>query len=378
MTTLDVDSLYCPITREIYNEPVVAADGFTYEKDALIMWFKNHNTSPKTNKIIDRVYLRSFDKIQQVRDYLIDNPQKIDEKYIKKEDIIENIINTKNNYEILLNSKNFTGLTIDLNKIKDWKKLFTINTELLKKLINIFCKNSELINKDGRNPIHYICQYSTPEIIKYVIDIGFNLELRTEQGWKPIHFICKYSIPEVIKYIIDKGVDIECDTLAYCRPVHFICVYSTPEMLKYIINKGVELESIARNGNKLIHLICVYSTLEVVKLVINKGVDLEYSNNIGCKPIHSVFKSSDPDIIEYILLIYLKRNLDITSKIKMFENIKCDYTILDLIRLNGLFNNNEKEELIMLLNPYFNLPKSSNRSTIYTRMRKIICKFIRI
>lgn len=34
MTTFekDIDTLYCPITREIYNHPVVASDGFIYEK----------------------------------------------------------------------------------------------------------------------------------------------------------------------------------------------------------------------------------------------------------------------------------------------------------------------------------------------------------
>jgi hypothetical protein len=39
----------CPITMEIMADPVVAADGFTYERSAIETWLRNHATSPKTN-----------------------------------------------------------------------------------------------------------------------------------------------------------------------------------------------------------------------------------------------------------------------------------------------------------------------------------------
>ncbi|KAI0528685.1 hypothetical protein KFK09_001227 [Dendrobium nobile] len=40
----------CPIFQEIMKNPHTAADGFTYEEEALRIWFNNgHNTSPMTN-----------------------------------------------------------------------------------------------------------------------------------------------------------------------------------------------------------------------------------------------------------------------------------------------------------------------------------------
>ncbi|XP_038892792.1 U-box domain-containing protein 32-like isoform X2 [Benincasa hispida] len=40
----------CPIFQEIMKDPLIAADGFTYEADAIRGWFKSgHNTSPMTN-----------------------------------------------------------------------------------------------------------------------------------------------------------------------------------------------------------------------------------------------------------------------------------------------------------------------------------------
>ena len=39
----------CPITFEIMDDPVVAADGYTYEATAIAAWMARHSTSPMTN-----------------------------------------------------------------------------------------------------------------------------------------------------------------------------------------------------------------------------------------------------------------------------------------------------------------------------------------
>ena len=39
-------------------------------------------------------------------------------------------------------------------------------------------------------------------MIKYIVDKGVDLECEAFNKWKPIHFICEFSTPEMIKYII--------------------------------------------------------------------------------------------------------------------------------------------------------------------------------
>jgi hypothetical protein len=41
--------LCCPITHEVFKDPVVAADGITYERSAITGWLTTHDTSPMTN-----------------------------------------------------------------------------------------------------------------------------------------------------------------------------------------------------------------------------------------------------------------------------------------------------------------------------------------
>ena len=42
----------CPITTEVLQDPVIAMDGFTYEREAIAAWFRRHDTSPITRQVV--------------------------------------------------------------------------------------------------------------------------------------------------------------------------------------------------------------------------------------------------------------------------------------------------------------------------------------
>lgn len=50
MTVVERDALLtCPITHELFKDPVVAGDGFTYERAAIQRWMRRSSRSPMTN-----------------------------------------------------------------------------------------------------------------------------------------------------------------------------------------------------------------------------------------------------------------------------------------------------------------------------------------
>ncbi|XP_042303084.1 WD repeat, SAM and U-box domain-containing protein 1 isoform X1 [Sceloporus undulatus] len=52
------DEFLCPITRELMKEPVIAADGYSYEKEAMENWIiKKRHSSPMTNLPLQRLVL---------------------------------------------------------------------------------------------------------------------------------------------------------------------------------------------------------------------------------------------------------------------------------------------------------------------------------
>ncbi|CAF3680297.1 unnamed protein product [Rotaria socialis] len=53
-----LNSITCCITKAILRDPVVAADGFTYEREAITKWFETSNRSPMTNQELEDLELK--------------------------------------------------------------------------------------------------------------------------------------------------------------------------------------------------------------------------------------------------------------------------------------------------------------------------------
>lgn len=68
----------CPITREVMLYPVVASDGQSYEKFAIVAWLKEHNTSPMTNKIMkSNKIIQNFTLRSMIREFIDRNQLKL-------------------------------------------------------------------------------------------------------------------------------------------------------------------------------------------------------------------------------------------------------------------------------------------------------------
>ena len=64
------DEFICPITYEIFREPVVASDGFTYERNSIEKWLKTNNTSPKTKEPISQILTTNFTFKKLIQDLI--------------------------------------------------------------------------------------------------------------------------------------------------------------------------------------------------------------------------------------------------------------------------------------------------------------------
>lgn len=47
----------CPLTKALMQTPVIAADGYTYEKQAIVSWLHSHDTSPVTGSPLAHMHL---------------------------------------------------------------------------------------------------------------------------------------------------------------------------------------------------------------------------------------------------------------------------------------------------------------------------------
>jgi len=53
---LTKEDFTCPISLQIFNDPVLASDGHHYEKILLEEWIRGKRTSPMTGTILSKQY----------------------------------------------------------------------------------------------------------------------------------------------------------------------------------------------------------------------------------------------------------------------------------------------------------------------------------
>lgn len=70
MTSAAIPSGFlCPITHEVMKDPVTCSDGFSYERNAIMRWLSDHNTSPMTNMLMDTVFYPNLSLRTSIQDY---------------------------------------------------------------------------------------------------------------------------------------------------------------------------------------------------------------------------------------------------------------------------------------------------------------------
>ena len=65
---LDRDQFIDPMTLELYLDPVITADGQTYEREPIERWLSGHNTSPATGEVLANKDLIPSYKVKEIVD----------------------------------------------------------------------------------------------------------------------------------------------------------------------------------------------------------------------------------------------------------------------------------------------------------------------
>ena len=230
-----IENLKCPISHQIFRNPVVAMDGITYEKEEIIKWFRKKSTSPMTGKNISNT--------------LIDN-------YCIKS-IIEHVVNMnkellKDQYPYVFSDYLKGNCKIMEIEKFDWKDFYCFKYSEFK---TIFSK-------------------MTDDEIKHIIDHSINLEERDNDGWTPINFAIDLFSFDIVKYLVEKNVNLENKTKEGRKPIHIACCNKKIEILKLLIDKNVDLESVF-SGKRPVHMIKEHCDLKTLKYIMDKGVNLD-------------------------------------------------------------------------------------------------------
>ena len=183
----------------------------------------------------------------------------------------------------------------------------TLNENMIKLLIDNGASLNALDEND-RTPFHVLCLNDniTFNILKYFIFIYKNININPDKDkWNIIHYLFsnKNITEDMIKLVIEEGFDLECLTNDNDTPINILCGNSkaTLNMIKLLIDKNVSIEHNNCYNWKPIHYACLNGNKDIIKYIIDISTDLEIKANNSLSPLYFILKLNDDELLYYII-----------------------------------------------------------------------------
>ena len=250
----------CSITHQVMIDPVIAADGYNYEREAITQWLQTHDTSPKTNEKLDHKNLTTnHDKRSDILDFLDSYPELYigDEVYLCKSWIAEFITAIKQN---------------KLQEVQRWldkdKRLLTCKLE------------------DDFTALHLACEFSyeVVDILLKTLKQRNQSILPGEIGFKPVHLNLllerALSSRDHFHYdlLLSLGAELEQPDALQNTLLHRMVVNNNPEAVSWLLEQKTVLESYNSEGNTPLLLSVIHNNKELVEFLLKKGADPKVKN----------------------------------------------------------------------------------------------------
>ncbi len=333
------DTLECPITHQIFLDPVFAEDGHVYERNAILNWLKKKKESPVTRKPITK-NIRPAHIIKGLVDkYLEENPSQI--KYQFKE--FDTYSKNKKEINYSLKEKKFTELIYYTDFVLNDQWTNT-NIIFLEHLLS-FCNNEKVImhvldNATNINcidmykwrPFHYILKLCPYNLIKKLFEkykhqwtlyeSEYSNQINANYCTPNLYDIVLNSyhsentVYRIVKYLIELGVDINTYNESYggCLPIHFAIKKKYTKVVKLLIKSNADLSLTTEyNNDTTITYACRYGNLEIIQDLLNAGCSLTESNIKYDTPLMIICEYQDIDTIKFFIKYFIERNVKIES-----------------------------------------------------------------
>ncbi|STY29812.1 Ankyrin repeat protein [Legionella wadsworthii] len=241
--------LICPETSDVYKEPVVAGDGFTYEKAWITDYLqKNNNKTPRGHLQLNRpLYKNRLVKIL------------IEEKYS-----LEKIMEEKNreNYKQAFAERNLKAVEESLkNKVSP-------NT---------------LIDANGNTGLHKAVEEGSIEFIKLLLDHGASLTMLNKSGLSPMKLAVTCKAWKCIEAMATLHPNDKTMLSQYDIPLIHALHANQIEVARVLLKAGAPMSFFTlEEGEEYFKKLIVTQQKEILNVLITEGRP-EIINPLLCK-----------------------------------------------------------------------------------------------
>ena len=204
------DHLLCPITREMFRDPVMLVEsGHTYERAAIEEHLRIKLTDPSTNVPIQSKTLCTNMAMRKTVDAWLE----------------QNPVITPDGWD---------------------------SRELL----------APAHTQRGATPLHKCAREGQLNVARALIEAGADVNAKEDDGWTPLHHCAQKGHLEVVRVLIEKGADVNAKEDDGRTPLHLSASKGHPEVARALIEKGADVNAKNDDGETPLHTCALNGLLE--------------------------------------------------------------------------------------------------------------------
>lgn len=260
----------CSITSQIMIDPVMAADGHTYEREAIEQWLQTHDTSPKTNKKLEnKKLLDNHDKRGEILEFLDNHPElyKRDEVYLPKSWMLQCVMAIKTNQQ----QETQRWLAKDI-------RLLTVKLE------------------NDSTALHLACEFSSPELVDALLKTLIQKSQPITPGalgFKPVHLnvLLQRTLDSVdhpkFLFLLKLGAEAhQLEIGTQNTLLHRLVIQNNEEPVSWLLEQRPELlEKRNKDGNTALLLSALQGKEAFAELLLKNGARIQVKNIKGETPV---------------------------------------------------------------------------------------------
>ena len=306
----DLQLLRCPISMTLCYDPVIAEDGYTYDRHYINTHFKIKQTSPMTNELIGKSLTPNL--------------------IIKQ--IIQNVLKNNSNLQ-----KEFDDIQKDYY-LRLGKDLYNAceygNIKEVQLLIDKGAK-VDLANKHGWTPLFIaciICPINVINVVQLLIDNGAEINQVDKNGHTPLMMACNRGNVELSRLLLNNCAEVNNvinvnPPLCRCTPLMCACAQGNIHLVKLLLENGADVNrvvDILENGEikdtTPLLCACSYGYFNIVQLLLDNGACIDF-NNYNTNNIEKLFIACYIGRIDYVRLLLKKGTKLLQNKKKIVNHV---------------------------------------------------------
>lgn len=343
----------CPITGtdQLMFDPVIDANGNTYEREEIERWLKDHNRSPADNTELahknlvpnknvkrsilsflaqheglwetDRIYESAKLKVNLVRAVTDGKTNNIRRLVAQDKRLLwKPITHNETLLQIACNQKDTEVLSIVITQIKGYfKKVLgksdgTDYFQVAAKNMGaegakVIAKKLEWVQADIQSQLFKAIALGNLGVLKVCLELGAKLNVANNEGNYPLHTVVLHKQHDVLQYMLAQNVDIELATKQHKNTaLHVAAKEGDRESIKLLISAGANVKAKNRKNQKPKEIARVANKPKTVQFIENYTLRLQLQPIL--KPMQEKIDSLEKQVHE--LQEQLAKKMEFGSK----------------------------------------------------------------